>query len=364
MKPPPYAHMFTNKKFKILHIFNDPKFSADFFEFLIQHNVKLDDQFLFHYRCRKSTCNNYGMQAIFAPHFFSLIPNLLMLNPLFRSEKIIIHSLASPFLLLYLYIFPSLAHKSYWAIWGKDLYYYKTLKQIRFYHNIYEFFRKRVIKEIRHIIGFSQEDYELARKWYGSTAELHKCFMYPSNCYKEIPTPGKKGGPVILLVGNSADPSNNHIEAFSLLEKYKHDDIKIITPLSYGDNNYAKQVIKVGKRLFGRKYAPIEELLPLADYLDLLARVDIGIFAHKRQQAMGNIITLLGMKKKVYIRNDITTWKTLEYLGVKIYDLYDLNLLEPDKQTMKNNHSIIKMVFSEENLLHQWNKISDHKPKA
>jgi len=34
--------------------------------------------------------------------------------------------------------------------------------------------------------------------------------------------------------------------------------------------------------------------MPLDEYLNLLAKIDIAIFNHKRKQAMGNITTLLG----------------------------------------------------------------------
>jgi len=350
--------MFNKKKYKILHIFNDPKFSESFFEFLIRHNVKLDNHFLFHYRCTKSSGKNFGMRAIFAPHFFSPLANLLLLKSLFQAEKIIIHCLASPFLLFYLSLFPSLADKSYWVIWGKDLYFYKTLLKRRFYHNIYEFFRKRAIKKIRHIITFTHGDYELAKEWYQSQATWHKSFMYPSNLYKDISVSGKREGTIVILVGNSADPTNNHLEIFSLLEKFKHEDIELVVPLSYGDKKYAKQVIEYGRRSFKEKFYPIEELLPLSEYLNLLKRVEIGIFAHKRQQAMGNIITLLGMGKKVYIRNDITSWRTLKDLGVEIHDIYDFDLVREDEGAKQNNQATIKEVYSEENLLKQWNQIA------
>lgn len=345
-------------KYKILHIFNDPKFSEGFFSFLIRHNVNLDNHFLFHYRCKKQSCNSFGMQTIFATHFFSPIANLLMLKPLFQSEKIIIHCLASPFLLLYLFIFPSLARKSYWVVWGKDLYFYRTLKKKCFYHTIYEFFRKKVIKNIGHIITYSPGDYELTKKWYGSKAKWHKSFMYPSNLYKDITVPKKTEGTIIILVGNSADPSNNHLDAFLLLEKFKHNDIKIIVPLSYGEKKYARQIIKSGKKIFGEKFFPIEELLPLDDYINLLKNIDIAVFPHKRQQAMGNITTLLGMGKKVYIRNDITTWNLLESIDVQAYDFKNFNLLSLDEVVKIKNKNTIKAIFSEENLLKQWEQIS------
>ena len=355
-------YMDMLKKYKILHIFNDPKFSKDFFYFLIRHNVQLGSHFLFHYRCSKKNYNNFGMQSIFATHFLSPVANLLMLKSLFQSEKIIIHCLASPFLLLYLFIFPSFAKKSYWVVWGKDLYFYRTLKKKRLYHVIYEFFRKKAIKNISHIITYSQGDYELAKKWYGSKAKWHRSFMYPSNLYKDVTIPEKTEDTIVILVGNSADPSNNHQDAFLLLEKFKHNDIKIIVPLSYGEKKYARQIVTSGRKIFGEKFLPIEELLPLDDYIDLLKSVDVAVFPHKRQQAMGNITTLLGMGKKVYIRNDITTWGLLESIGVQVYDFQDFNLVSLDKNVKIKNISVIKTVFSEENLLQQWEQISADVP--
>lgn len=302
------------------------------------------------------------MPAIFASHFFSPIPNLLMLKPLFESEKIIIHCLASPALLFYLYLFPELSRKCYWSIWGKDLYFYRTLPKKHFYHSIYEFFRRKVIKNIGHIITYSIGDYELAREWYGTKATWHKSFMYPSNLYKEIPYQKQKERRITLLVGNSADPSNNHFDAFKLLKKFKNEDIKIIVPLSYGNKHYAKQVIKMGKSIFNDKFTYLDELMPLNEYLKLLSNIDIGVFSHHRQQAMGNITTLLGMGKKVYLRRDVTTWRTLEDTGAKLFELSKLNLELLDSKTKDHNKNVIKNTFSEEALLRQWNNIAASKP--
>ena len=237
------------------------------------------------------------------------------------------------------------------------------LRRVYFYHKIYEYFRKKVIKKISNVISISQGDMDLSRKWYNSTAILHHCFGYPSNCYKEsLHLATSSSNNTVILVGNSADPSNNHLDAFSLIAKFLNKDIKVVTPLSYGDKRYAKKIMKEGEKIFGNQYVAINKLLPFDSYLNLLAEVDIGIFPHNRQQAMGSIITLLGMKKKVYMRNDITTWGTLADLGIKLYDLNDFNLSEPNQEVLEDNSEIIKNYFSEKNLLRQWLKIFDHRP--
>ncbi len=346
----------------MLHIFSDPKFSEGFFDFLLRNNVSLDQHYLFHIRYNKINGVNHGMPAIFSPGFFSLLPNLLLLRPLFSSKKIIIHGLSSPFLILYLCLFPSLARKSYWVIWGKDLYFYKTLSKRHIQHSVFEFFRKIAIKKISYIITFNKGDFELAENWYHCNARLFKSFMYPSNLYRDYPLTKPVSDTIVILLGNSADESNNHLQAFSLLEKYQKADIQIIVPLSYGNLKYTNIVINKGRELFGDKFVPLVDFIPLNEYIDLLARVDIGLFLHKRQQAMGNITTLLGMMKKVYIRSDVTTWSLMNDLNIKVFDVADFNLSRIDEQVSAKNRELVKNVFSEENLLKQWKEISSHSP--
>lgn len=347
----------------MLHIFSDPKFSEGFFEFLLKNNISLDKHYLFHIRYNNKNGVDHGMPAIFSPGFFSLLPNLLLLWPLFRSKKIIVHGLSSPFLVFYLCLFPSLARKCYWVIWGKDLYFYKTLAVKRLHHRVFEFFRKIAIKKIPYIITSNKGDFHLAEKWYHCNAKLFESFMYPSNLYRDYPVSDSNSGPIVILLGNSADKSNNHLEAFSLLEKHKSADIQIIVPLSYGNLKYTNKIISIGTELFGEKFVPLTEFLPLNDYINLLARVDIGLFLHKRQQAMGNIITLLGMMKKVYLRNDVTTWNLMNELGISVFDTAKFNLDRIDKELAEQNRELVKKVFSEENLLKKWNEISAHEPE-
>ena len=87
------------------------------------------------------------------------------------------------------------------------------------------------------------------KRWYGAKGKYHECFMYPSNLYKQYNVKLKKDSTINIQVGNSADPTNNHIEAFEMLRKYKHENVKIYVPLSYGNQNYASTVISKGGAL-------------------------------------------------------------------------------------------------------------------
>ncbi|MBV8660640.1 MAG: hypothetical protein JO129_00630, partial [Candidatus Dependentiae bacterium] len=47
-----------------------------------------------------------------------------------------------------------------------------------------------------------------------------------------------------ILIGNSASPTNNHIEAFEYLKDIDTTNRKIIVPLSYGPKRYAEAIIR------------------------------------------------------------------------------------------------------------------------
>ena len=229
-------------------------------------------------------------------------------------------------------------------MWGGDFYFPEKQRWLK----------KQVIKRIRHFVTYLKGDYELVKKWYGAKGMLHECFMYPSNLYKEYDVKPKEDvGIINIQVGNSADPTNNHIEVFEKLRQYKDENIKIYVPLSYGPQDHVKYVIAKGKEIFGDKFIALTDFMSFEKYLDFLGAIDITIFAHKRQQAMGTTISLLGMGKKVYMRNDITPWTFFGEIGVKVFDFNSIDLVPINSEVMNENIKIIKSYFSKENYLNQ-----------
>lgn len=345
---------------KILHIFNfEEKFSKPFFYFLQDNNFDLSQHCLFHYGKTNPEYKTFKFKYTFA-RYYSVLKHLKLLKSLFQSKQIIVHNLASPWLLLYLYLFPSLNPKVYWVIWGKDLYFYHMLKNKRFYHYIYEYFRKRVFKRIKHVVTYIPGDADLARDWYKVNAQFHECIMYPSNLFKES-TESVKGktaaNTVTIQVGNSADPSNNHKFILKKLEPFKSENLSLVVPLSYGNKKHAEKIELYANQAFPDQCITLTNFLPLQKYLELLKKIDIAIFAHKRQQAMGNIITLISMGKKVYLDPETTSYKFLHSIGLKIFPLTELNLEPLDEPSKLHNIERIKVFFSPEKLKIQWNSI-------
>jgi len=266
-----------------------------------------------------------------------------------KAKKIILHGLFDLRVIQILWAMPWLLKKCYWAMWGGDLYVYSLGERSKAWKRG-EFFRRSVIRNMGHFISYITGEYDLAKKWYGANGEHHRCFMYTSNLYKESPIELKAHDGTAILVGNSADPSNNHLEVFDKLKAYKEQGISIYVPLSYGDTSYAQKMIVEGKKRFGDKFIPLTEFLPFEDYLKLLAKIDIAIFNHKRQQSMGSTRTLLGLGKKVYMNQDLTSSESLRQDGIKTFSLNEFNL---EKYFLERNENIklVKNIFSEDSLV-------------
>ncbi|MES1952429.1 4-alpha-L-fucosyltransferase [Salinisphaera sp. S4-8] len=139
--------------------------------------------------------------------------------------------------------------------------------------------------------------------------------------------------------------------------KYRDENINILTPLSYGNRLYAENVINVGKRIFGEKFVAITDFMSGNDYSDFLGSIDIAIFNHDRQQAMGNTITLLGMGKTVFMRRDITPWQLFSSLGITLGDVEYFELKKFRPEVTEENSRRIAAYFSEERLVDQYARI-------
>ncbi len=344
----------------VFHIAGAPgsdKFLPNFLFFLKDKNLLCNHQFYFYGKSIDNTFESYPMVYYGARlGFFYPLNTFKLIRKMHQAQKIVIHGLFNHELIVLLWFMPWLLKKSYWVVWGRDLYKYKARKT-NIKSRWKELFRKSVIKKIGHLVTYIKGDYYLAKDWYKAKGDYLEFFMYPSNLFRPIETLVNNTDTVNILVGNSAARSNFHIEVFEKLERFKNDNMKIYVPLSYGNKNYAKIVKSIGEAKFGDKFKPLMNQLPLSEYLELLSNIDVAIFYHDRQQAMGNTINLLGMGKKVFIRRDVTQWSFFEDIGVRIFDIKDLNIEPLNRSISARNYKIISEYFSEENYLYQLKEI-------
>ena len=234
------------------------KFNIPFIDFVAEHFDITQHQFVF----LQAPQYKYGMtketDVIWIDKKYKVVE---LLKYMYEADKIIIHGLWSNHLIKLLFLQPWLLKKCYWVMWGGDFYFPETQSWIK----------KQVIKNMGHFITYIKGDYELVKQWYGANGEYHECFMYTSNLYKEYNIKPKEHSTINIQLGNSADPTNHHIEVLQSLVKFKDENIQIFVPLSYGDKEYAKEVILKGKEIFGDKFIPLTEFMPFEKYLEFLS---------------------------------------------------------------------------------------------
>ncbi len=153
-----------------------------------------------------------------------------------------------------------------------------------------------------------------------------------------------------ILVGNSAFYTNNHLDVFAILSGMNLNQAKLIVPLSYGFKDYADDIIRDGKSLFGSGFIPITEYLSFEDYNNAIKSCGIVIMNHYRQQAVGNILMALFRGAKVYLNSRNILFSYFKRLGCYIYSIEDdLNNNNPlvfellDDEQIKHNRDILKV---------------------
>lgn len=327
---------------KILHVMVVEKFLAPYIDFVDEHFGREGHHYVF----ITSEKYQYGLTPEHKVEFLHTDDDIfiILLAYMKMAKKIILHGLWRDKVDVLLYFNQELLKKCYWAMWGGDFYFPETKNKIR----------HKIIKNIGYLLSQVEGDVQLVRKWYGAKGEhIMLTVGYPSNIYRDHKTQFNFTVKRIvnIQVGNSATATNRHREIFEKLLPFKGENIKIYAPLSYGNREYAQQVAVDGKKLFGDKFVPMFEFLTFDEYVDFLLKMDLAIFNHDRQQAFGNIITLLGFGKKVYLNPESTIYDLMQKMRIKIFNICDIDLTLIKNEEKKANLRMVKKCFSIENLL-------------
>ncbi len=358
---------------KYLHICNPSIISIEYIKFINKNFNKKEHKFLFFFKDKNIEEylideNITIKQNIYFPFktiyfFINFILNILTLLKEAKNVKnIFFHGLFSPKLILFLFLFRKYLKKSNWIIWGGDLYCYEKRKKGLKY-KIWYYIEDYVKRNIGYVSTLVTEDYKIAKKYYNVKGKYNLA-IYPANDdYNELDKLKPKiKDEIYIQIGNSADPSNNHFEIIDLLSKFKDKKIKIYAVLSYGDKVYGQKVNEYGKKIFGNKFVGIFDFMSRDKYWNYLKDIDILVFNHQRQQGLGNIMMLSYFEKKIYLRDDISSWSFLvEDIGLILNSTFKIKN-ESFESFVKNNaygnkEKLLKTRYSNEYRKKLWEDI-------
>lgn len=335
----------------ILHLCVLEKFTAPFYAFVQQHFDDFHTQHVFFINGKAANYEPPKGDNVFVAQTHRASRRYgWLLQQMHGADRIILHGLLDHRVLQLLALSPWSIKKCYWVVWGADLYAYQTAKRTLAWRGR-ELIRRFVIRRLKHFVTHVKGDYELINRWYGAEGEWHECFVYPSNLYQAPPVQPTPHHGINILVGNSADRSNGHREVLEMLRPYAGHAVNIYCPLSYGEQAYAREISELGEAIFADKFVPLRQFMSSDEYLQVLAAIDVAIFNHRRQQGMGNITSLLGMGKKVYMRSDISSWMTFKSKGLKVYDILEFSLKKIEPAIAERNKLLVAEYFSEQSLI-------------
>jgi FkbM family methyltransferase len=208
-----------------------------------------------------------------------------------------------------------------WVIWGGDLYNpIKFGKPMRFLTGL-----------IDAIHTLAEGDVKLFKDTYGEKQTYELGYLYPGLYGEQKPTVEKQNPPLII-VGNSGDSGNKHVEILEILSK-KSDiqDYRLLIPAAYNlKDAYEIELLETIKKLGLEGITTLQkEFIKPEEYLNTIANASIFIGAHNRQQAVGNILGSIYGGNSTFIKKNITiqgkqrenpSWSFLRKFGFEIQD--------------------------------------------
>ena len=131
-----------------------------------------------------------------------------------------------------------------------------------------------------------------------------------------------------ILLGNSGNISNNHLDALCVLSESKIAINQIVIPMSYsGKADYVEEVKNYGVKLFGQHAIKIlDHWLPYEEYKEIMQACGTVMLYHIRQQAVGNFRMAINMKKNVILNANGRLSEWMIQLGA---DLTEVQTTKP-----------------------------------
>ncbi len=271
------------------------------------------------------------------------------------ADKIIIHGLFDEAILALLAAAPDVRAKSTWVLWGGDLYgHLDPPSGIR--QAAARRLRRYVIARIPQIATHIPGDADLCRTHFGWAGGYLNSITYVNTTVPE-PSEGAPRRyvpdgrrPIRVLAGNSASPTNRIEDLLTRLASIDDGTMEVHCALAYGDDDVRREATELGQSKFGDRFHPILSMVPYPAYLDFLRTVDVAMFNHERQEAVGNILSLLSFGTRVFLHSHTTTWSLLAGLGVAVSDAARLHLEPLPVDVAERNARLVREAYGRQRL--------------
>lgn len=307
------------------------------------------------------------------------VMTLVKLNRLLASmniSKCYVHFLSSS--IAYILHKTNLKSKPvYWIMWGADFYglpsfrhqYYLpkskpfAWKNAGFKQKLIEFlglpsskYVMGIFKDIDFFVGY-EEEYKLTQMALGQPMKFLPWEYYFNS--SELHLPRVNQGKETILLGNSDDPMNNHLDVLHQLEGHIDQGQRIIIPVAGAPAKYMTE-LKLFQKNSKANFVFIERYLESEAFFKLMEEVSYIIYGHLRQQGVGTLLPLIYEGKKAFLWEKNPLKATLERWGLNVNTIDTLSRKDFEKLSVSQvnqNRKIIDQVLSPEADAKRWKRI-------
>lgn len=330
------------KPYRFVHVMNNGIHSAGIVEFVNRNFDPAEHAFVFPVTTAATRERLAGRSNVYQFGLDGLHPG--------GAQRIIFHGLFTDEVVTHLHRHPELLRRSSWFIWGGDL-----------YNAPGDPVHNAVRRGFAGVITSFDRDVYTAR--YGDTPRFFDV-AYPHELDEEMLDPrlaARKPGQVHIQINNSADETT--LEMLDTLGRFRDEDIKVSTVLSYishGQDDCRLQILRRGEAIFGAKFNPIMQFMPLAEYASHLSTVDVYISNQNRQQGNGNAAFICSLGGKVFVKSDTPVYRTYADRGIRYFDTYDIATMSFQELTARDpvekaaTTSLLRERMSEPYKVRQW----------
>lgn len=338
---------------KILHIFANSgaypnKFVPDLAVLLERISGDVDNKFI----VLGDDSNLHSRFKYFV--FLTSLKSMLKLVFFSRGvDKIVFHSIASRYLIVFL-LFHKIASKKskyYLVLWGGEVHFLNTntwRNRLAIILNGY------FMSKMHGFITYIKQDFDLAVKLSGNTKSewINIQSVYPSNVV-DSSFDRVSRHECRIMIGCSALKGNRHKDIIDLVASSNiSETAEFIFPLSYGSRDYAEEIILYARGKIKGKVTPLYDFVSIGEYRQMLSTVNVALFMHDGQQGMGNIRNLIYFGAAVYLKKNSVSYEYFSDAGFKVFDI-EKDIIEPSITLLEDNISNAAEVFSERLLVEQ-----------
>ena len=262
-----------------------------------------------------------------------------------QYNAVFLHGLCSRFTKFVPFVYKGI--KVFWFSWGYD--FYSTddslICQMELYHEetnkallqlenaeqkgivltvekqIKKFLYRKSIKRVDYYSGVLPVEYDLIKNVaYFRALPVRYSYVNLKIC--DIKHEIKMGKGRNIIVGNSADPTNNHFDVIPYLNKLNLTDRKVYFPLNYaGEKKYISLLKNTINQSMSDNAVCLDTFMPFEQYKSLIESCSVGVFFHERQQALGNITMLIMNGCKIFLSETSVLYKYYKSIGVKVFSI-------------------------------------------